>query len=109
MEQALVAVYDHQDHAQQAFNALLEARFSRDTIRLASAESLGMIVPTEEQPGNEESFSRRIANFFGFGERDETTETYSEAVRRGSCVLSVDGTGDDEAERAQHILAQYFP
>ena len=109
MEHALVAVYDDQDQAQQAFNALLEGGFSRDNIRLGSAESLGMIVPTDAKQDNGEPFSRKLANFFGFRERDETTELYSEAVRRGSCVLSVDVTSDDEAERAQHIVAQYFP
>lgn len=45
--------------------------------------------------------------FFGFD--DDHEDTYSEAVRRGHCVLHVDAVEADEATRAQEIIYRFNP
>lgn len=108
MERTLVAIFDDQSDAQQALNALRESGFSTSNARLTSAESSGAVTgrTAPSAPEHEESFGEKVANFFGFGDQDET---YSEAVRRGSCVLTVDAASDDEAERAEEIINEYGP
>jgi uncharacterized protein (TIGR02271 family) len=105
---ALVAVFDEQGVAQQAFDALLEAGFSRDNVRLASAKSVGLTSTSGEGHEHDSSVTDKIANLLGFGKGRET-DTYSEAVRRGSFVLSVDVATDDEADRAADIMRQHYP
>jgi uncharacterized protein (TIGR02271 family) len=108
MEKAVVAVFDRQDEAQRASDALLEAGFSRDNVRLASAESVGMTSTSGEGQEQDSSITSKIASFLGFGKGRET-DTYSEAVRRGSRVVSVEVANDTEAEKAQSIIAKYNP
>jgi uncharacterized protein (TIGR02271 family) len=105
---ALVAVFDEQDVAQQAFHALLDAGFSGDDVRLASAQRLGLTSTSGEGHAHDSSVTDKIANLLGFGKGRET-DTYAEAVRRGSCVLSVDVATDAEAERAADLMRQYYP
>jgi uncharacterized protein (TIGR02271 family) len=57
---------------------------------------------------HDSSVTDKIANLLGFGKGRET-DTYSEAVRRGSCVLSIDVATDNEADRAADIMRQYYP
>lgn len=104
MEKTLVAVFDNQSEAKQALEALIEGGFSSSDARLTSAESSGGTAAS--RPDREESFGDKVANFFGFGDQDER---YSEAVRRGSYVLTVDAASDDEAERAEDIINGYDP
>jgi uncharacterized protein (TIGR02271 family) len=106
MEKAVVAVFDRQDEAQRASDALVDAGFSRDNVRVASAESVGMTAGEGQE--QDSSITSKIANLLGFGKGRES-DTYSEAVRRGSRVLSVDVANDTEAEKAQDIMAQYNP
>ena len=104
METTLVAVFDDQTEAQQALDALLAAGFSRDRTRLASS---GNAAGDTRQASQHESVGEKIAHFFGFGDDEEST--YSEAVRRGSCVLTVDAPDEDQAERAAEIIERYRP
>lgn len=106
MEKTLVAIFDDQNDAQQAFEALLDDGFSSSNVHLASAESLGASTAGTDtsRPDQEKSFGGKLANFFGFGDHDET---YTEAVKRGSYVLTVDAASDDDAERAEDIINEY--
>lgn len=108
MEKTVVAIFDNQGEAQQALEALIENGFASGNARLASSESIGGTTerPRIGTPEQEESFGDKIAHFFGFGDQDET---YTEAVRRGSYVLTVDAVSDDEAERASDIIDEYDP
>lgn len=108
MEKTLVAVFDDQSEAQRALEALVDQGFSSSNARVASAESLGLTADSTRtsRPGQEESLGEKIASFFGFGDHDET---YTEAVRRGSYVLTVDAASDEEAERATDIINDYDP
>ncbi len=101
----LVAVFDEQSDARQALDALRTAGFAGSKARLAARED------TQEraasQPARDESFGDKVAHFFGFGEQHEAT--YAEAVRRGSCVLTVDAADEAEAGLAMDIIERYRP
>jgi stress response protein YsnF len=51
------------------------------------------------------TFGDKISKLIGF---DTDNRTYSEAVRRGHCVLTVDVDGN-EAPRAEEIMGRYHP
>jgi uncharacterized protein (TIGR02271 family) len=108
MTQALVAVFKDRTKAQQAHDALLAEGFSNSNVRLASTEDMETAASTSGREAHDESFGQKIASFFGFGKGDET-DTYSEAVRRGNCVLSVDVTDDEQARRAADTLERHDP
>lgn len=107
METTLVAVFDNQMDAKQALESLLQAGFSRSTARLSAAESTTGESARQAPQQREESIGQKVAHFFGLGEEHEAT--YTEAMRRGSCVLSVDAADDNEVERASDILERYHP
>ena len=104
MGKTLIAVFDDQSDAQQAQEAVMDSGFSSRTVRLTFTDSSNSDVAIT--PKSEESLGEKIANFFGFGDQDET---YSEAVRRGGYVLTVDADSDEECERAQDIIEEYDP
>lgn len=101
----LVAVFDGQSEARQALDALRTAGFAGSKARLAAREDLQE--GTASQPQGDASFGEKVAHFFGFGEQHEAT--YSEAVRRGGCVLVVEAADESEVERAMDIMERYRP
>jgi uncharacterized protein (TIGR02271 family) len=103
MQKTLVAVFDNQTEARQALDALFKGGFSSSQARLTAPESAA----SETARHQDDSLGAKIAHFFGFGGEHEST--YAEAVRRGSCVLSVDAANDVEAERASDIIERYGP
>jgi uncharacterized protein (TIGR02271 family) len=102
----LVAVFDEQSEAQQALDALSKGGFPGSKARLTAREDTQERTASS-QPQRDESFGDKVAQFFGFGEQHEAT--YSEAVRRGGCVLVVDAADENEAERAMDIIERYHP
>jgi hypothetical protein len=76
-------------------------------VRITSGGDAQTATTKGERSEHDESFTGNIANFFGFGKDD--SETYSEAVRRGSCVLIADVATEQEGERAQVIMGQHNP
>ncbi len=104
MGKTLVAVFDDQSDAQQAQEAVIDSGFSSRDVRLTFANNSNPDVAI--RPKSEESIGDKIASFFGFGDHDET---YSEAVRRGGYVLTVDADSDEECERAQDVIEEYDP
>jgi len=108
MTQALVAVFDKQTQAQQAHDALMSEGFSDNNMRLASAESMQSDSSKGKNGDSDESFGHKIGKMFGFGKEDDT-KAYSEAVKRGNCVLTVDVDNNDEAKRAEDIMERYDP
>jgi uncharacterized protein (TIGR02271 family) len=106
MQKTLVAVFDEQSEARQALDALSVAGFPSGKARLTSSDSTTGGT-TSSRPEHEESLGEKVAHFFGFGERHEST--YAEAVRRGGWVLVVDAADDEEAERASDIIERYNP
>jgi len=106
MDNTLVAAFDTQQDAQRALEALIDAGFSRDRAKITSSTSSGVESTSRTVHSDDQSLGDKIASFFGFGDDDEI---YSEAVRRGSCVLTVDAVSEEEADRAETILYRFGP
>jgi uncharacterized protein (TIGR02271 family) len=106
MGKTLVAVFDEQSKAEQALDALSKGGFADSNARLTAPENPPGGTASS-RPQRDESLGEKVAHFFGFGEQHEAT--YSEAVRRGGCVLVVDAADDAEAERASDIIERYDP
>jgi len=104
MNKTLVAVFDSQQDATSALEALIGAGFSRANARITSNDSTGSSTTTQHK--GEQSFGEMVADFFGFGDDDET---YTEAVRRGGYVVTVDTADDEEASRAESVLSRLGP
>ena len=114
-QQTLIAAYEDSDRARRALDALLGEGFSREQARLGTSESLGTSTTGTESTRSSYSESdhhtlmEKIAHFFGMDDDDDTTATYSEAMRRGNSVVAVDAETDDEAQRAADILGRFDP
>jgi stress response protein YsnF len=106
--QTLVAVFDRPGDARAALEALLSNGFSRGEARLGTADELETQSSTRESTTQQMSLPEKIAHFFGLDD-DNTTGTYSEAMRRGSSVVVVDVRSADESERAASILDRFNP
>ena len=107
MARTLVAVFDNQDEAKQALDALSTGGFSTSQARLTSPQNEPDSAAAGESK-REESLGEKVAEFFGFGD-DANESTYSEARRRGSFVLTVDVESDEQADRAFTIIDAYHP
>jgi uncharacterized protein (TIGR02271 family) len=105
MERVVVAVFDQRQDAQLAREALTDVGFRNDNIRITSQDSGEADQSVSSLPAAEDrTLGEKIASFFGFGEDDDT---YNEAVRRGSCVLTVEAADEEEADRAQAVLYRF--
>ncbi len=113
MNNTVVAIFDEYGQAQQAMNALFNEGFTHSDVKLS---------PAEENPQMREQFLRSrttsdagsswgIGDFFrslfGTDQHSDDAGVYSEAVRRGSYMLSVDAGDQDEADRAADIMQRY--
>ncbi|WP_225984437.1 YsnF/AvaK domain-containing protein [Noviherbaspirillum aerium] len=110
MENTVVGVYDSYAQAQNAMNELLSAGFSRSDVQL-SPDADGMT--TSDSTASTDSSSGGIGGFFrslfGMDEHHEHRDIYSEAVRRGSCVLSVNAASEEQRDRATEIMNRFDP
>ncbi|MBC7857587.1 MAG: YsnF/AvaK domain-containing protein [Burkholderiaceae bacterium] len=107
MQHTIAAVFERQNQAEQAIDDLVASGFSRDNVRLSQSlpESSG-------QSADEGSFGASIKSFFSdiFGSATHPdTELYSEAVRQGHYVLTLDMADDDLVERATEVLDRHDP
>ncbi len=128
MNQTLVGVFDSETHAQQARDELVQAGFSDSAVQLqreGDSSSAGMGTSTTppstatsaqtdwSMGTSQQHHSGGIGGFFrslfGLDDNDEDVGMYSEAARRGHCVLTVDVDNDTEVERAHEILQRHDP
>lgn len=108
----VVAVYDNYTDAQNAMQALTSAGFSHSDIQLnpqsesGSTGSTGHTADagTADDNGGITGFFKSL---FGITDQPEYHDVYSESVRRGSYVLTLDLASEQEVDRASEILARY--
>lgn len=114
-DSTLVSVYDNYDDAKAAIEALTSAGFSRSSIQLdpeseASLSAYDSSVSADRSDSDSDTglggFFRRL---FGMDDEEQHHDIYSESVRRGHCVLTVDVKNETEADRASDILNQFNP
>jgi len=129
MQHTLVAVFDNRADAQSAMDELLASGFSNQEVRMSEAaadaggamgttgtmsptSSMGTTSTTGATGSTDEGFGSGIKHFFAdlFGsDHDEPTRKYSEAVTRGSHVLTVTTGTLQEVERAADLIERFGP
>lgn len=97
--QTVVGVFDTREAAQAARKKLELSGISDSAVRLQSYDVDGDV--------HEESFMSGVSKFFRelFGDEPQAG-TYSEAVRRGSTVLTIDAESEAEVEQLRAALSQ---
>ena len=111
MENTVVGVYDSYTQAEKVLNELLSCGFSRSDVQISPETDrtvTGQTTTTTADERSESGIGHFFRSLFGMDD-DETTGSYSEAVRRGHCVLTVDAPSDDMRERAVEVMNRYDP
>lgn len=114
--QTVAGVFDSVDEAQSARESLLSAGFEASELRVqssaemeqASGSNSSSALGKSASRDQDEGFMAGVGRFFGnlFGSDDaEQAGHYSEAVRRGSSVLTVTLMDDSRVEEARAALA----
>ena len=115
MANTLVGVYDNYQDAQAALNELLNSGFEIENVRLSPEEESATARQSALRHDETDQTSRRgVRGFFSslFGSRTDVhrhTDMYSEAVRRGSYLLTIHAVSEDQAERASVIMNRHNP
>lgn len=110
MANTVVGVYESYAQAQNAMNELIASGFSRDDIQLnpeADRSSLTGSNKTDDSGGS--AIGNFFRSLFGVEEDRNDRDTYSEAVRRGNCVLTVSASDDAQCDRASDIMNRFNP
>ncbi|HJV81914.1 YsnF/AvaK domain-containing protein [Noviherbaspirillum sp.] len=108
MENTVVGVYDSYAQAQNAMNELLSCGFSRGEVQL-NPDSEGAATTRDTTQASGSGIGNFFRSLFGMDERPEEHDVYSEAVRRGSCVLTVNADNEEQRDRAVEVLNRYDP
>lgn len=105
MTHTLAAVFDNVKDAEQARTAVLAGGFREHAVQLSAQTQAA--APDKD----DDSFGSSIKRFFNnlFGDDDDKTDTYAEAVTRGHQVLTVQADSQEEVERAADIIEAYGP
>jgi uncharacterized protein (TIGR02271 family) len=115
MNQTLVGVFDGPTHAQMARDELIQAGFAQSAVHLqqdgggtttGERHEWGMGTTGEHHSGGIGGFFRSL---FGFDDNDDDVRVYSEAARRGNCILTVDVDDESELDRAHEIINRHHP
>jgi len=115
MENTVVGVYDSYAQAQNAMNELLSAGFSRSDVQLSpdadrSTSTTGQSTTTNDTASGGSAIGNFFRSLFGMDDDDAREhDVYSEAVRRGSCVLTVNADSEEQRERAVDVMNRYNP
>lgn len=113
MANTVVGVYDSYAQAQNAMNELLACGFSRDEVQLSPESDRSTTAQTSTTTTHDQHGASGIGNFFrslfGMDEDRADRDVYSEAVRRGSCVLTVYADSDEQGDQATDIMNRFNP
>lgn len=114
MNNTVAAIFDRYGDAQSAMNALFNEGFTRADVKLSPAEESteARQQALREQPAAPQQgwgIGDFFRSLFGSDQHSDDAGMYSEAVRRGSYLVSVDASTEDQAERAADILGRFHP
>ena len=110
--QTVIGAFDTQDQAQQAKERLIRDGFDRDDVCIEPGDGTTTTTTTRTGAMRDDNEPQgKIGHFFAelFGTSDlhrHHSETYQEAVRRGSYVVVVDAEDDSRAEKAATCLRE---
>lgn len=110
MANTVVGVYDSYAQAQNAMNELIASGFSRDDIQLnPEADRSSVTGASKADDAGGSAIGNFFRSLFGVDEDRSDRDMYSEAVRRGSCVLTVTASDDEQCDRASDIMNRFDP
>lgn len=123
MANTLVGVYDDYSQAQNAMNELVSCGIDRSAMQLTPEETSstardtslrGDTTDNTAADTDDHSFGAGVRHFFHhlFGGDDATREhadIYSEAVRRGHYLLTINVRDDQQSEQAMQVMNRYNP
>ncbi|HJU70809.1 MAG TPA: YsnF/AvaK domain-containing protein [Paucimonas sp.] len=115
MAHTVVGVYDNYSQAQEALNELTNNGFSIEHVNLSpvqdtrEAREEALRSHRSEDEGITGSIAGFFRSLFGSPEHEQHADKYSEAIRRGSYLLTVHADSDAESERATEIMNRHEP
>jgi uncharacterized protein (TIGR02271 family) len=119
MEHAVIAMFDDFAQAQRAKDELLKAGFQANDVQMSPSDeseaSRRSALGGRQDASDSDDSGWSIGGFFKslFGSEEEThrehSDTYSEALRRGSFMVSVDADSEEQQERASAVLVNCDP
>lgn len=117
MQHILIGAFDHYDEAEQVKHELMSSGVSQTDIQLAASNDISMSEDTAlrtdttyDTRREDQSLGDRISEFFHsiFSDEDATSQryadTYPEAVRHGSTVVTVTVNDDDQVPVVEEIM-----
>jgi len=108
MEDTVIGVYDSYAQAQNAMNELLSSGFSRSNVQInPDSDRLSTQQVATSDTGS--GIGHFFRSLFGMEEHREHGDIYSEAVRRGSVVLTAHADTEEERDRAVEVMNRYDP
>jgi uncharacterized protein (TIGR02271 family) len=111
MDRTLIAVFDSQQHAEEARRDLLQLGIPEQFIHVRAGStddiphSADRNVPALTSEGDSSRRPGFLARLFGLD--DDESGTYDEAMRRGSVVVAVDRVPEERADEASRVLSQH--
>ncbi len=110
MDNTVVGVYDSYAQAQSAMNELIASGFSRTDVQLnPDQETSASNRTTTDNTSDSGGIGGFFRSLFGMDDDVGDRDTYAEAVRRGSCILTVTADSDEQRDRAVDIMNRYDP
>lgn len=116
MTQTVVGVFDDYTQAQRALTDLTNSGFDIESVKLDPQEEntearQRILRGDDDNTGDGGGIMGFFRSLFGTDESDteRQADVYSEAVRRGSYMLTVHADSDEQADRACDILNRYDP
>jgi len=112
MAHTLAAVFDNRADADRARAELMTSGFDNTSVQLSDSTADSASASGTRAGAADESIGSSIKHFFThlFGDDDNSDNSvYSEAVKRGKVVLTVQADSEDEIERAADIVERYGP
>lgn len=106
MSITLVGVFDEYSQAQTACRKLEQWGIDKNAIQVSGGEPDASMPParsSDEPPEKQGAISRFFSELFGDSEKEDAAN-YSEAVRRGSSVVTVNITDEDRVDEISDIL-----
>lgn len=107
MAKTIIGLFDNEGEARRAVVELVDAGISREDIGVTSQQYAGGD-DSYESNDKHEGVGDKIGNFFNslFGGDDDANH-YTEAVRRGQTVVTVDCESEEQADRVEDILERF--
>ncbi|HYD80237.1 MAG TPA: YsnF/AvaK domain-containing protein [Paucimonas sp.] len=113
MQHTVAAVFDQYQEARSAFDDLIASGFPADDVHLsqeeASESGTTAAGKADEETADDTGTFAFFRRLFGGGDQPSDAALYSEAVRHGNYVLTVDVPDDQLVDRATDVLDRHHP